>query len=119
MNVLTQAAALVAVRSRDAYAPVVEQIRSERERLHAGIEALISATSAAGRVWPGQGNFLLVRLPDAARLRERLRDEYSILVRDFSSAPGLAGCLRITVGTPEENDAVLSALAELLKGDES
>lgn len=119
VNVLTQAAALVAMRSRDAYAPVVEQIRSERERLHAGIEALIFATSAAGRVWPGQGNFLLVRLPDAARLRERLRDEYSILVRDFSSAPGLAGCLRITVGTPEENDAVLSALAELLKGDES
>ena len=119
VNVLTQAAALVAVRLRDAYAPVVEQIRSERERLHAGIEALLSKVSAAGRIWPSQGNFLLVRLPHASDIRKRLRDEYSILVRDFSSAPGLAGCLRITVGTPEENDAVLSALAELLKGDES
>ena len=51
----------------------------------------------------------------ATRVRERLRDEYSILVRDFSYAPGLADCLRITVGTPEENDAVLSALAVLVK----
>lgn len=41
----------------------------------------------------------------------------SILVRDFSYAPGLANCLRITVGTPEENDEVLAALAALLKDE--
>lgn len=52
-------------------------------------------------------------------MRERLRDEYSILVRDFSYAPGLSNCLRITVGTPEENDAVLAALTELLEEDAS
>ena len=46
----------------------------------------------------------------ATRVRERLRDEYSILVRDFSYAPGLADCLRITVGTPQENDEVLACL---------
>ena len=42
-------------------------------------------------------------------------DEYSILVRDFSYAPGLADCLRITVGTPQENDEVLAAFAALVK----
>ncbi|MFR7751023.1 MAG: hypothetical protein ACLU1W_09940 [Collinsella sp.] len=47
-------------------------------------------------------------------MRERLRDEYSILVRDFSYAPGLADCLRITVGTPQENE-VLAAFAALVK----
>ena len=41
--------------------------------------------------------------------------EYSILVRDFSYAPGLADCLRITVGTPRENDEVLAAFAALVK----
>jgi len=41
--------------------------------------------------------------------------EYSILVRDFSYAPGLADCLRITVGTPQENDEVLAAFAALVK----
>ena len=57
------------------------------------------------------------RMPNATRVRERMRDEKSILVRDFSYAPGLANCLRITVGTPEENDEVLAALAALLKDE--
>ena len=109
VNVLTQAAALVAVECRGEFSPVVEQIRSERTRL---FEAL--ARIEGVRVWPSEGNFVLVRVPAASRVRERLRDEYSILVRDFSYAPGLAGCLRITVGTPEENGAVIDALAALV-----
>ena len=58
---------------------------------------------------------MLVRTPHATHVRERLRDEYSILVRDFSYAPGLADCLRITVGAPQENDEVLAAFATLVK----
>ena len=119
VNALSQAAALAALQDRAAFDPVIAQIKQERERLYAGICDIIDTCGDEARVWPSQGNFLLVRLPGASELRTRLRDEYSILVRDFSSAPGLAGCLRITVGTPEENDAVLSALTELLKGDES
>ena len=111
---LTQAAALAAVRARDAYAPVVAQVAAERERVKAALEAL-AAKGLPVEVWPSFGNFLLVRMAHATRVRERLRDEYSILVRDFSYAPGLADCLRITVGTPAENDAVLSALAVLVK----
>lgn len=114
VNVLTQAAALAAVRARDAYAPVVAQVAAERERVKAALEAF-AAKGLPVEVWPSFGNFLLVRMAHATRVRERLRGEYSILVRDFSYAPGLADCLRITVGTPEENDAVLSALAVLVK----
>ena len=58
---------------------------------------------------------LCARAHAACHARERLRDEYSILVRDFSYAPGLADCLRITVGTPQENDEVLAAFAALVK----
>lgn len=65
--------------------------------------------------WPSAANFVLVRTPHATRVRERLRDEYSILVRDFSYALGLADCLRITVGTSQENDEVLAAFAVLAK----
>ena len=115
VNVLTQAAALAAVRARDAYAPVVAQVAVERGRVKAALEDL-AAEGLPVEVWPSFGNFLLVRVAHATtRVRERLRDEYSILVRDFSYAPGLSDCLRITVGTPEENDAVLSALAALVK----
>ena len=109
VNVLTQAAALVAVERRADFAPVVAQIRSERGRLLGALERIEGL-----RTWPSEGNFLLVRVAGASRIRERLRDEYSILVRDFSYAPGLADCLRITVGTPEENDAVIEALAALV-----
>ena len=109
VNVLTQAAALVAVERRDEFSATVGQISRERERL-------LGALGRIGgvRVWPSEGNFVLVRVPGASKIRERLRDEYSILVRDFSYAPGLADCLRITVGTPEENDAVTDALAALV-----
>ena len=113
VNVLTQAAALAAVRSRAAFGPVVELIRSERERLFRRLSRREFA-QAGLIVWPSQGNFLLVRMPGASRVRERLRDEYSILVRDFSYAPGLADCLRLTVGTPMENDALLAALRVLV-----
>ena len=115
VNVLTQAAALAAVAERNAFAPVVAQIVTERERVFAALKEL-TAQGLPVRVWPSSANFLLVRVPEATRVREALRDEYSILVRDFSATPGLADCLRITIGTPEENDAVLTALKTDIKG---
>ena len=114
VNVLTQSAALAAVAQRDAFAPVVADIVSERERMLCALNAM-AGEGLPVTVWPGVANFLLVRVPRASEVRRRLRDEYSILVRDFSYAPGLSDCLRITIGTAEENDEVLAALALLLK----
>ena len=109
VNVLTQAAAIAAVRARAEFDPTVEKIVSERLRLYESL-----ARVEGVRVCPSEGNFILARMAGASRVRERLRDERSILVRDFSYAPGLADCLRITVGTPEENDAVIEALSEIV-----
>lgn len=109
VNVLTQAAALAAVRARAEFDAAVEKIVSERSRVYESL-----ARVEGVRVWPSEGNFILARMAGASRVRERLRDERSILVRDFSYAPGLADCLRITVGTPEENDAVIEALSEIV-----
>ena len=109
VNVLTQAAALAAVRARAEFDATVEKIVSERSRVYESL-----ARVEGVRVWPSEGNFILARMSGASRVRERLRDERSILVRDFSYAPGLADCLRITVGTPEENDAVIEALSEIV-----
>ena len=111
VNVLSQAAALVGVRMRDEFAPSIARIVSERSRLAAGLDRL---APLGVRTWPSAANFLLVRLPNAAQVRARLRDECSILVRDFSSTPGLADCLRVTVGTPEENDEVVAAITSIL-----
>ena len=110
VDVLAQAVALAFVERRGLLAPVVEGIVAERERLAAGL-----ATLPGVRVWPSAANFVLARVPNAHRTWERLRDEHSILVRDFSSTPGLDDCLRLTVGTREENDALLDALAVLTR----
>ena len=109
-DVLAQAVARVAVERRDELVASVADIVSERERLATGLAGIDGV-----RVWPSAANFVLARVPDAARVRRRLRDDFSVLVRDFSSAPGLAGCLRISVGTRRENDTLLDALATILR----
>jgi histidinol-phosphate aminotransferase len=67
-------------------------------------------------VWPSGANFVLVRARtlDGDALWQQLLDR-SVLIRNFASWPRLEGCLRITVGTPEEDDALLTALEEILE----
>jgi histidinol-phosphate aminotransferase len=66
-------------------------------------------------VFPSGANFVLVRVAgDGHALWERLLDR-GVLVRDFSRRPELAECLRITVGTPGENDACLAAMRDALE----
>ena len=66
--------------------------------------------------WPSDANFLLFR-PTGRDARDVWSDlvSASVLVRDCSQWPGLAGCLRVTVGLPEENDRFLAALTESLR----
>ena len=65
-------------------------------------------------VFPSAANFFLARVPDADRAYEALRRQ-GVLVRNFNgSHPLLADCLRITVGTPEENRILLAAMREIL-----
>lgn len=113
VDVLEQAVATAAVRCRDEFADTIADIVSERERLRKRISQMEGVTC-----WDSSANFLLVRMDGADVVRARLRDEHSVLVRDFSYAKGLSGCLRISVGTHEENDRLLSAL-ESVRGQMS
>lgn len=114
VSVLAQAAALAVIEHRFEFQHSIDRIRQERQRT---LLALASLSDMGLRVWPSSANFLLVRLPHAAEARARLRDEFSILVRDLSDTPGLTGCLRITVGRPDENDAVIGAITTILRGE--
>jgi len=64
------------------------------------------------RMYPSDANFLLVQFRDARAALEAGK-EVGLLVRDFSSAPGLSNCLRISTGTPEQNERLLAALERL------
>jgi histidinol-phosphate aminotransferase len=113
VNVLTLTAAATALQHQDALAGRVQQIVANRERLAGRLGGLPGLT-----VYPSAANFVLVRL-HAAPVRDvfrRLLDDYGILVRDVSSVAELAQCLRISVGTEEDVDAVGDALADILGG---
>jgi len=109
VNALSQAAARVVLGNGEVVAQHAATIIAERERLLAALPALPGVT-----VFPSHANFFLVRTPGAGRVFRGLL-ERGFLVRDFSQVPHLADCLRVTVGTPEENDGFLAALAAVLK----
>jgi histidinol-phosphate aminotransferase len=83
------------------------EIRKERDKLRPALMGLKSIT-----VYPSEANFFLVRVPDAARVYEALRQQ-RVLVRNLH--PGLRNCLRVTVGTPDENRILRAALREALQ----
>ncbi len=109
INVLTQASAGFALRHMAVFDEQTAAIRAERERL-------LAALAATERVqpFPSAANFILFRVNgDADAVFEGLK-RGGILIKNLNRAGGaLAGCLRVTVGTPEENDSFLAALAAL------
>lgn len=86
-------------------------VEHERERLTSELSCLEGVL----RVYPSQANFILVKFRDAARAFQALSRAH-IHVRDRSNLPGCGACLRITVGTAEENKLVVQVLRESLAG---
>jgi histidinol-phosphate aminotransferase len=107
VNVLTQAAALFVLERLEVLEEQAARIRSDRADLGKGIAALPGT-----RVFPSEANFFLVRVPDAERVYEALKRQ-NVLVRNLH--PGLKNCLRINVGTTDENRILLAALREALQ----
>ena len=83
----------------------VALVRSERERLLAALQL----TAGVRRVYPSQGNYLLARFDDAEQAFRTLLAA-GVVVRDQRAAPQLGDALRITVGSPAQNDRVIAAL---------
>jgi histidinol-phosphate aminotransferase len=108
VNVLTQAAATFMLERLEVLEEQAARIRNERDHLGKALGALKGVT-----VFPSAANFFLVRVPDADGAFEALKRQ-GVLVRNLNS-PALRNCLRITVGTPDENRILLNALREALQ----
>ena len=111
LSVLAQLAGTLALDYADDMEARVAAIVEERGRVVAGLCEL------GAEVWPSGANFVLFRPPggDGEAVWQGLL-ERSVLVRSWASWPRLEGCLRVTIGTPEENGLFLAALADVLAG---
>ncbi|SAL49609.1 histidinol-phosphate aminotransferase [Caballeronia sordidicola] len=105
VNVLTQATADFMLDHLDVLDAQAAELRAERTRLEQAVAALPGAT-----VYPSAGNFLLVRVPDAATVFETLLTS-RVLIKNVSKMhPLLANCVRLTVGSADENAQMIAAL---------
>ncbi|MDE2431275.1 MAG: histidinol-phosphate transaminase [Burkholderiales bacterium] len=110
ISVLNTEAALFALEHADEFARQAETIKSERERLLAALAQMPGA-----KVYPSQANMILVRVNDAAAVFAALKARHILIKNVAGLHQLLANCIRLTVGLPAENDALISALAEILR----
>jgi histidinol-phosphate aminotransferase len=93
----------------------VNEMIKDIVRMRNELAEKISRLSSVMHVYPSESNFLLVQIQHARRVYETLISE-GIVVRDRSSAPGCTDCLRITVGTKEQNEKLLETLLSIGNG---
>ena len=105
INVLTQDAVLKRLEEQGIIQQQVLQIRAEKERIISEIKAL----TLIKKVYPSNANFFLAKVDNSSKRYKQLI-ERGIVVRNPSKNVNCANTLRITVGTPEENNALISAL---------
>ena len=110
LDAVKQAAGRLALRYEGDMRKRVAELVAERDRLVARLLRLDV------HVWPSSANFVLFRplAVDANRVWQALVDR-SVLIRNCASWPRLGGCLRVTIGTPEENETFISALTSVLE----
>jgi histidinol-phosphate aminotransferase len=109
ISVLNCECALFALEHAPIFAQQAQTLREERARLQRDLAALPGV-----QPFPSEANMILLRVPDATKTFEALRAR-KVLVKNVSKMhPLLANCLRLTVGTPQENTQLLAALKESL-----
>ena len=105
VSVLNAEATLFALEHADEFARQAAVLRAERARLMAAISEMRGA-----KPYPSEANMILVRVPDSKACFEGMKAR-GVLVKNVASLhPLLANCVRLTVGTPEENTLMIDAL---------
>jgi histidinol-phosphate aminotransferase len=105
INIQTQEIVLKAIENKVQKEKWVEEIIQQRDKLVLGFKEL----KIVEKVFPTDANFILVKVKDASKTYEYLLDK-KIITRDRSKVSLCENCLRITIGTPDENNKLLKAL---------
>jgi histidinol-phosphate aminotransferase len=110
LNFFSMMAAEVALERFDLLRPLIEQMKSERDRLFAALQQIKGLAPV-----PSAANFMVVRSTIPPKQLFDGLHARGILVRDVSKYPMLSDYVRISVGSPEENDRLIAALHEIFK----
>jgi len=111
VGVLPQVVAEKLLEHHEVLLQQAEQIKRDRAGLYRQLSEI-----AAVRVYPSEANFLLFRVANATEVFNGLK-QHGVLIKNLHGGhPMLSGCLRVTVGTPEENERFVAALKESLYG---
>ncbi|NPA12999.1 MAG: histidinol-phosphate transaminase [Aquificae bacterium] len=86
----------------------IDTIKEEREKTVKQVSQIPEV-----KVFPSQANFFLIKVPDGDKVHKLLIQE-GVLVRNMSHLPGMEGCLRVSVGKPEENQGFVEALKKVM-----
>jgi histidinol-phosphate aminotransferase len=109
VSVLTQAAAEVILKHRDVLDKQADELLASRAAMIARLKTMPKV-----HIFPAEANFVLARVPDATKTNDALKAR-KILIRSLHGwHPHLENCLRLTVGTPAENQLLLDALEQSL-----
>jgi len=109
INTLSQKTILDALNKKETIEENIRIIREQKEVVNSELRKM----PAVQRIYPSDANFILIKVNDPKKVYLELIEK-GIVVRERSSIPLCKGCLRITVGTVEENRKMLSALARIL-----
>ncbi len=115
VDAVSQVIARVVYKNRAKFEPGIKAVIAERERVLAKLAAMEGVTP-----FPSDANYILFSTgsPKAAREAWGALYDGGVLVRDFSQAPGLEGCLRVSIGSRQENDAFLESLRKVVSPQE-
>ncbi|MEK7161385.1 MAG: histidinol-phosphate transaminase, partial [Patescibacteria group bacterium] len=105
---LNRVSSKIAIQALQQYPKMLEfktLILREREKL------ALELTKLGFIVFSSEANFLLVRYPNASLIAKKLAEDFGIIVRDFNSKPKLENCIRISIGTPEQNQLLIKNLS--------
>ncbi|MFV1883776.1 MAG: histidinol-phosphate transaminase [Balneola sp.] len=110
VNKLTSKAALKGFGYINAMKAKVEQIKSERDRVISKLETIPQIE----KVFPTDANFLIFKIDDAINIYKKMAEQ-GVVIRYRGNEPHCENCLRLTIGTPEENERFFQALETVLK----
>lgn len=111
VNTVSQMAAQTVLDYWSLFREQIADIKAERERLETGLAKLPGV-----RVFPSKANFILFKVPvPAGEIHQKLLDRGILIRKNLGSTHGLQECLRVTVGTKQENDLFLEKMNEGLK----